>query len=357
MRLPKKYIIPILLPIQILILQLLSFFPDAIEKYYSNGLYPKIAWLSRNILGNISFSIGDIIYLILVFLAIKWFWRSRKKWKSQWKLQLLSIISAISVFYFSFTLLWGFNYLRIPLYQKLSIDREYNETELETFTLALIHKTNSLQLQLAKNDTIAVVIPYTLKEIYTQPLPSYQNLELHYSFFKYKNESIKSSLLSLPLSYMGFSGYLNPFTNEAQVNNRIPKYNLPVTTCHEIAHQIGYASESEANFIGFMATIHSTDLYFQYSGYSFALRYCLNTLEKIKPNSSKKFLPLIHKGVLNNYSESKLFWENHQTFLEPVFKIFYDNFLKVNQQKDGMEGYSKFVGLLIGHYRQTNFEL
>ena len=278
MRLPKKYILPILLPVQILVLQLLSFFPDTIEKYYSNGLYLKIAWLSRSILGNISFSVGDIIYIILIFLAIKWFWKSRKKWKFQWKLQLLSITSVISIFYFFFTLLWGLNYLRIPLYQKLSIEKEYTKTELETFTLALIHKTNSLQLQLTSTDTATVIIPYTLKEIHTQSLSSYQNLEQHYSSFKYKNESVKSSLLSLPLSYMGFSGYLNPFSNEAQVNNRIPKYNLPVTTCHEIAHQIGYASESEANFIGFMATIHSSDLYFQYSGYSFALRYCLNTL-------------------------------------------------------------------------------
>jgi hypothetical protein len=34
-------------------------------------------------------------------------------------------------------------------------------------------------------------------------------------------------------------------------------YNLPTTTCHEMSHQIGYANESEANFIGFMASTHT----------------------------------------------------------------------------------------------------
>ena len=36
----------------------------------------------------------------------------------------------------------------------------------------------------------------------------------------YKNVSVKKSLFSLPLTYMGFSGYINPFTNEANINRK-----------------------------------------------------------------------------------------------------------------------------------------
>jgi hypothetical protein len=36
-------------------------------------------------------------------------------------------------------------------------------------------------------------------------------------------------------NYMGFSGYLNPFTNEAQVNYLGPMYTFPATTCREMA--------------------------------------------------------------------------------------------------------------------------
>ena len=42
------------------------------------------------------------------------------------------------------------------------------------------------------------------------------------------------------------------------------------------------------------------------------------------------------------------FTRNIKLFSEPIFKTFYDNFLKLNKQKDGLEGYSKFVGLMIG---------
>jgi hypothetical protein len=41
---------------------------------------------------------------------------------------------------------------------------------------------------------------------------------------------------------------------------------LSATTCHEMAHQIGFASESECNFIGFLASVKNDDLYFKYSG-------------------------------------------------------------------------------------------
>jgi hypothetical protein len=109
--------------------------------------------------------------------------------------------------------------------------------------------------QITKNDSVKVVVPYSTQEIFELSVKSYTSVEKEFPFLKYEKPSIKPSLISVPLSYMGFGGYLNPFTNEAQVNDCLPKYNFPTTTLHEMAHQIGYASESEANFIGFLASI------------------------------------------------------------------------------------------------------
>jgi hypothetical protein len=118
-----------------------------------------------------------------------------------------------------------------------------------------------------------------------------------------------------------------------------------------MAHQTGIGSESECNFIGFIAATKNEDLYFQYSAYSFALRYGLRNLEKIEENSSNPFLEKINKGVLKNFEENEIFWKQYQTQINTFFEFFYDNFLKINQQKDGMEGYSKFVGLVIGYQK------
>ncbi|MDY0118957.1 MAG: DUF3810 domain-containing protein, partial [Bacilli bacterium] len=213
----------------------------------------------------------------------------------------------------------------------------------------MTQKTNALQFEITKNDTTIVVIPYSDVEIYEKSLAGYNKLPEDLKEFHYENKSIKSSLFSLPLSYMGFGGYLNPFTNEAQVNNLKPKYTSPLTICHEMAHQTGIGSESECNFIGFITASKNDDLYFQYSAYSFALRSGLNNLERLKEGSSKSYIAKINKGVLKNFNENEVFWNEYKTPINTFFEYFYDNFLKLNQQKDGMEGYSKFVGLAIGY--------
>ena len=349
---PKKYILPLFLVLQIIVVKVASQFPAFIENYYSNGIYPIISRISRTTFGFTSVSIGDIIYGIVLFFVFRWLWKTRKTWKSNWKDNLLIVASFASVFYFSFHLLWATNYYRIPLYEKLEINKEYSTEELEVFTLQLIEKTNTIHYQITKSDSAKVVVPYSTQEIFDLSVKSYASTEQYFPFLKYQKESIKPSLISIPLSYMGFGGYLNPFTNEAQVNDCLPKYNFPTTTLHEMAHQIGYASESEANFIGFLASVKSDDIYFQYSGYSFALKHCLRNLERIEKGKSEKYIPLINYGMLQNYDESRKFNEEYKSFLEPLFETFYDNFLKLNQQKDGMEGYSKFVGLMIGMERK-----
>jgi hypothetical protein len=49
---------------------------------------------------------------------------------------------------------------------------------------------------------------------------------------------------------MGFSGYLN-FTNEAQVNYIGPMYSFPMTTNHEMAHQMGFAVKPNVILLDF----------------------------------------------------------------------------------------------------------
>ena len=149
---------------------------------------------------------------------------------------------------------------------------------------------------------------------------------------------------------MGFGGYLNPFTNESQVNDKLPMYVFPNVICHEMAHQIGYASESECNFIGFMACVKNDDLYFQYSAYTSALRYCLENIIMKDESKFKALKPKINRGIIENFKESERFWEQYDTFIDKGFHVFYDQFLKANQQKDGLESYSKFVDLLINYY-------
>ena len=352
----RKYFLPIFFLFQIIGLQVLKFYPKFVESFYSNSVYQKISNSSRIILCKIPFSIGDFIYGILILLVIRWFYKIRKTWKTSRKNNFIHIISAISIFYFLFHTLWAFNYYRVPLFEKMKIERDYSDKDLLDFTNKLILKTNEIQFQITKNDSAKVVFPYNHEQTFIKDLNGYKNLSKEYPFFEYKNLSIKKSLFSLPLTYMGFGGYLNPFTNEAQVNSLMPIYNLPMTSNHEMAHQMGFGSESECNFIGFLASIKNDDLYFKYSGYSSALKYCLSNWEARNPEILKKLLKKINVGILKNYDESEIFWTEYETPIETFFKFVYDNFLKMNQQQDGLESYSKYVNLMVNYYKNKNIE-
>ena len=347
----SKYFLATFLFLQIIFIQILKFYPEFVERYYSNLIFPQISETSRIFCSIFPFSVGDIIYFILILLIIKWFWSVRNNWKNNRKMYLLKIINCLSVFYFLFHLLWAFNYYREPLFDKMKIKRDYSDKDLLAFTKKLILKTNDIHLQITKNTDEKVIFPYNFQQVFNRNLDGYNNLSKNCKAFDYKHLCLKKSLFSLPLTYMGFGGYLNPFTNEAQVNDLFPIYNLPMTSCHEMAHQIGYANESECNFIGFLASINNDDLYFKYSGYTAALKYCLNNWEVRNPKIRLNLLKTINDGVLKNYQENKDFWKKYHTPIETFFEFFYDNFLKFNHQKDGLDSYNKFVDLMVNYYK------
>jgi hypothetical protein len=351
----RKYILPLFLLFQILFLKIIAFFPEFVEEFYSNGLYVLISKISRLTLGKIHFSVGDIMYGILILYFLKSIWKTRKNWKQEWKNNGLKALSLLSVAYFLFHVLWAMNYYRQPLFEKMKIERDYTDADLLTFTKKLIAKTNEIQTQITKNDSLKVVFPYSQEQVFEMNLNGYKTLSNQYTSFEYSKPSIKKSLFSLPLTYMGFGGYLNPFTNEAQVNYLMPMYNFPTATCHEMAHQMGFASESECNFIGFLASVKNDDLYFKYSGYSFALRYCLGNWQIRNEKVFDELVKTVHPGILKNYKESEDFWRQYETFIDKGFHFFYDNFLKFNQQKEGMESYSKLVNLMVGYYKEKDF--
>ena len=345
----RKYILPLFLLIQIVLLKILAFFPETVERYYSNGLYVWISHFFRTLLGTIPFSVGDFLYGIMIFYCFYWLFKNRKK---HWKDTIWPILSFISVLYFLFNCCWAFNYYRVPLFEKMNVKREYTDSELINFTEKLILRTNNVHLAITKNSEKKVVNPYSQDSIFKLTQNGYDHLAKEYPVFQYEIPSKKKSLLSLPLTYMGFGGYLNPFTNEAQVNYKLPLYGFPNVVCHEMAHQIGFGSESECNFIGFMAGVKNEDLYFQYSALANALRYCISNIGMKNEKEFDRLKTKINPGILKNYQESEVFWKQYDTIIDKGFHAFYDQYLKSNQQEDGIDSYSKFVDLLVNYYKE-----
>ncbi len=347
----KKWIIPLLLPVQILFIKWISNYPEWIETYYSLGFYPKISQFLRRVFGYFDSSIGDIIYIIVAINIIAFLWKKVYKRRANWQNVINSTLKLASIIYFLFHILWGLNYYRQPLHKVLNIAHKYSTEELEKVTYQLIEKSNNAHKKLEKNDSLAIVIPYSTEDIFERTSEAYVGLQQIFPKLKYTPKSIKKSFLSLPLAYMGFSGYLNPFTNEAQVNKLIVPYKMFTTSCHEEAHQLGFAKENEANFIGAMASMHSPDPYFQYSGYTFALRYCLHELYASDEQKFYCALEKVRPGIRKNYQQTRDFWKQYQNPTEPLFKAFYNQFLKVNNQSAGIRSYNYVVALLVNYMK------
>ena len=333
-----------------LVVKLLGRNHEFIETYYTNGMYQFTSKLLRYVFGWLPFSFGDIFYALAIFYMIRWLVKNRKRFTKDTKRWFVDVLSFASIIYFAFHLFWGMNYYRLPLNESLGIEKEYTTAQLIDITKRLIKKTNEIHISITNNDTVKVEIPYSKSEILKRAPEGYSNLEKDYPHWKYKPSSIKTSLFSIPLTYMGFSGYLNPLTNEAQVDALIPVYKFPTTTCHEIAHQLGYAAENEANFLGCIASINNDDIYFVYSGYAFALRHCVNEIYNRDPELFQILVESINKGVRKNYKEVRDFWEHYKNPTEPIFKSTYNAYLEANDQEGGLESYSYVVALIVNYF-------
>lgn len=348
----KKTIIALLLIPQYFFVKLLGNYPELVETFYSNGFYVYVSKMFRFCLGWLPFSFGDLVYAAGIIYIIRWFYKNWRRIKTDTKQWFVDVFAAVSMIYFAFHLFWGFNYYRLPLYKGLNLNADYTTEQLVKVTEQLIVKANGLHKEIAKNDSLKIDVPFTKSEILKLAPDGYLGLKEIFPDLEYSPRSVKKSLFSYPLTYMGFSGYLNPLTNEAQVDALIPSFKFTTTATHEIAHQLGYAAENEANFIGCLAAINHENIYFRYCGYTFGLRYCLNEIYRRDEALYESLAKNLNIGILKNYEEVRLFWEEHQNPAEPLFKSFYSGFLKANKQVKGMESYSYVVALLVNFFEE-----
>ena len=335
---------------QILLVQLLAWNPEFVELYYSKGLYPLLSRLYRFLLGWIPFSIGDILYFILGVWLLYFLFRN---WRSLWsRRRLRDFILVLSVAYFTFHLMWGLNYYRLPIAEAFELEDSFELDELIGVSGELVEASNRLQTELTGDTITKVRVPHTKKAIFKTAKAGYDVLSKNYPIVTYKQPSIKPSLLSTLLSYMGYGGYLNPFTQESQVNAKLPSFRLPVVSAHEMAHQVGYSAENEANLLGYLAASASPDPFARYSAKTFGLHHCLAQLQQRDSIAFDSLVARMHPGVKNNFVEAREFWESYQNPFEPLFQSAFDTFLKANRQEEGMASYNRVVALMIAYHRE-----
>jgi hypothetical protein len=350
-KLKFKAIAIVALGIIIFCITLAANHPFFIERFYSNGLYPVICKVLHPVLNFFPFSVGDLFYIFLIiyfiyagYLIIKL--AIKKKFIMALGVVLRMVIT-VQLLYLIFYLFWGLNYFRIPAGERLGLrDSNYTTADLKAVTTMLIDSANATRARLTtidisqNNDTIYKIAVKAISKL------SHDSLN-----FRTYNPGVKSSILTPLLNYIGTSGYYNPFTSEAQINYQMPLFDRPFVACHEMSHQIGFGAEDEANFSGFIAGIGSTDRLLRYSCYHLAVDEFMHALYYRDSLSSQALRPKISGLVRNDFKTERLYWKLYQSKFDVISSIFYNDYLKANNQPQGLDTYNRMVLLVMALYR------
>jgi len=303
-----------------------------VEQWYAQGVYPYISGLLQLSMGWIPFSIGDLLYCIVIVWAAYRIWRYASNvraqglknwWKGYGRLlgHFLKFLTVLAWVWILFHMLWGFNYYRKSIPDQYGfVDERPSPQELHQFTQYLLNETNryAIELEASPLDTSA-----------------------HGNCSTVINQHPKASLFGVIGNYMGYGGYYNPFTGEAQINAHMPAFMLPFISVHEKAHQLGYAKESEANFIGYLATLQSADSCLKYSANLEMFIYANNALRRSDSVAAKNNFKALSPIAIKDLKSYRVFVKKYQGPIDEFTTWFYTRFLRLNNQPEGMYSYNR----------------
>lgn len=326
-----------------------------VENTYSNGIYPPLARTLRAIFGWIPFSFGDIIYGSLVIFII---WRvirgimnlvKKRVTRRSFGIGLVRFVGIFMIIYVCFNLLWGINYNRNGIASQLQLKLDaYTKADLEQVNALLVEKVNTAKDYLAHSNENYP----SSRELFDRVNQAYKTVDSIYPFLHYQTVSIKPSIWGWLGNYTGFTGYYNPFTGEAQVNTTVPKFLQPYICCHEVAHQLGYAKEMEANFVGYLAASASHDTLFHYSVYLDLFTYSNRNLFAMDSASARKFASQLSPAVKADVNIWRAFVRRHKNPFEPIIRWAYGKYLESNNQPQGVLAYDEVTSFLIAYYKK-----
>ena len=336
-----------------------SFFPDAVSEYFSFGLFQYIGECLRTISGATNIPLGEYIYLLLVIILVIKLIESLYVLKNKFNLHsfwpdLLNfgkkLLMRLVPLYVVFLLLWGLNYRKSSPAQsfQISIDTSYSEVQLDSLSLQLIDQLNLTRQKLPDS----VIDKLNYKQVFDHTLREYKQIQNSYPFLHLEKPVLKKAHFPTWGDYIGYLAFYQPITGEAIIRADVPLLTLPFTSCHELAHQMGYASEAEANFIAFVVASKTSDPVFKYSMllqlFTYSQSEHLSLI--VKTGNFDKWKTIVNRNktlldakVIEDRKKIKEFFIQRQHLLLPASTSLYDQFLQWNKQAKGIKSYDEVL--------------
>lgn len=328
--------------------------PEWIERYYSRGFFPLIRMFWDTMVT--SWFPVALLYLLLLVLLLRLI-RSINRWLKLKGVQrlwsfLAGLLGLAGWIVFSFLLLWGFNYGRIPVEEKLGLEltaplREDLQRQITTEALALAQ----LRQQIPAADTTALSDRHFPPDMEDKLRTSLEEVLTYYNYpviGKVRGRLVYPKGLFLRFSSAGL--YL-PWTGEGHIDAGLLRVQQPYTMAHEMAHGYGFGDEGSCSFWAYLTAFRQNDPALQYAirlGYWRRLAAGWN---RVDPESYAAFRSTLDRGMV---ADLEAISRNNAAYpdIMPRFRdAAYDSYLKAQGIEEGMENYSKVI-LLVENWRK-----
>lgn len=315
----------------------------ALSEWYMQHVYPAVAIILSMLSGVFPFSLYDLfiitalLYLIILILFVITGKKGFKKF-------LYSLVRFVTMLVAWFYFAWGISYFREDFYAKSDLqETTFGAENLKNFAVRFIADANN-----AFVDFDIVDKEIVREEIEKSYISLHRKLGIAYPNGKRR---VKPMMFESLYSKMGVSGYFGPFFNEIHVNDYSLNFTYPFTLAHEMAHQFGIATESEANLYAFIVCVGSEDERIRYSAYVSTLLYLMNDAAYFLPDEVESLTSPIRTEIIADLRRNREHWlVVRNKSLSEVQDRGYDAYLKTNKVSSGRENYSEVVGLLISSY-------
>ena len=157
-----------------------------------------------------------------------------------------------------FCLLWGVNYWTDSFQDKSGIYAQPVALEdLREVTAFFADRVSETAGDVRRDGHGLFAVPR--EEILANSVRAYDGLTEAFPFLAFDDPGVKPMAFSRLMSALDFTGFYSSFTGESNVNVDSPACMLPSTSAHELAHQRGFASEQECNFLSVLASTTCSD--------------------------------------------------------------------------------------------------
>ncbi len=345
----KKRIIWIGLGIITLLIRYIAS-PSFIEQIYSRGLFLWIRRIIDNTIGWFPFPLLYVFYIVLIIWAVRKLiqtnWKKLFTWKGvgNWLLSTTAFIGGVLFFFF---FLWGFNYGRIPLVQQIDLIAE--PVELADLKKELTEKTIQVLATRKELDAIGTTVlaedllPKEMEDLCRSAVEKTLK-ELNYRVAG----KVRGRVLPTKGILMRFSssGVYWPFVGEGNIDGGLHPLQQPFTLCHELSHGYGITNEGVCNFLAYIATQNSDNIYVRYSGLLCYWRYIAIAYQRFAYEDYQAFRATLPKGFLEDLDVINESLDRYPDILPKLRYAAYDAYLKSQGISEGMKSYSSIIMLV-----------